>query len=66
LVNEFIHAYSENHLVDLKFTIKDRTVVANPLKLFTHIITHEFHHKGQLLSLSRHIGYVPVDTDVIR
>ena len=37
-----------------------------PLQLFTHTITHEFHHKGQVLSMSRLLGYVPVDTDVIR
>lgn len=35
-------------------------------ELFTHVITHEFHHKGQILSLSRHLGYIPIDTDVIR
>ncbi len=35
-------------------------------ELFTHVITHEFHHKGQILSLSRHLGYVPIDTDIIR
>ena len=37
-----------------------------PLALFTHVVTHEFHHKGQLLSMSRQLGYTPVDTDVIR
>lgn len=36
------------------------------LRLFTHVITHEYHHKGQILSLSRHLGYVPVDTDIMR
>jgi uncharacterized damage-inducible protein DinB len=39
---------------------------AEPLTLFTHVITHEYHHKGQILSLSRHLGYTPVDTDIIR
>ena len=38
----------------------------NRLKIFTHVITHEFHHKGQILSLSRALGYTPIDTDVIR
>ena len=37
-----------------------------PFKLFTHVVTHEFHHKGQVLSLSRHLGYTPVDTDIMR
>lgn len=39
---------------------------AEPFKLFSHVITHEYHHKGQILSLSRHLGYTPVDTDVMR
>jgi uncharacterized damage-inducible protein DinB len=38
----------------------------SPLQLFTHVITHEFHHKGQVLSMSRQLGYTPVDTDAIR
>ncbi len=37
-----------------------------PVALFTHVITHEFHHKGQLLTLSRILGYIPPDTDIIR
>lgn len=37
-----------------------------PLQLFTHTLTHEFHHKGQVLSMGRLLGYPPVDTDVIR
>jgi len=42
------------------------TAFAPALKLFSHVITHEYHHKGQILSLSRHLGYVPVDTDIMR
>ncbi len=53
-------------MVDIDITINDKIIIANPLKLFTHVITHEFHHKGQILSLSRHLGYVRVDTDIIR
>jgi uncharacterized damage-inducible protein DinB len=40
--------------------------VAEAFKLFSHVVTHEFHHKGQILSLSRHLGYIPVDTDIMR
>ncbi len=38
----------------------------SPLMLFTHVITHEFHHKGQIVNMSRQLGYTPVDTDIIR
>ncbi|RZK68975.1 MAG: hypothetical protein EOO92_22520, partial [Pedobacter sp.] len=34
--------------------------------LFTHVITHEFHHKGQIMSMMRLIGYIPPDADIIR
>ncbi|MDQ0188536.1 DinB family protein [Alicyclobacillus cycloheptanicus] len=37
----------------------------SPLWLLTHTITHEFHHKGQLVSLTRHLGYAPPDTDLV-
>jgi uncharacterized damage-inducible protein DinB len=45
---------------------KDRRVETIPFMLFTHVITHEFHHKGQILSMSRHWGHIPIDTDIIR
>jgi len=44
----------------------DRPLRLTPLEVFMHIITHEFHHKGQVLTMSRQLGYTPVDTDVIR
>ena len=66
LLEEFVSVYSEKCMIDIEININDKIIIANPLKLFTHVITHEFHHKGQILSLSRHLGYVPVDTDIIR
>jgi uncharacterized damage-inducible protein DinB len=66
LVEEFIARFSPDYLAELEVSINNIHVKASPLKLFTHVITHEYHHKGQLLSLSRHLGYTPVDTDVMR
>ena len=40
--------------------------ITTPATIFADVTTHEFHHKGQILSISRHLGYVPVDTDIIR
>lgn len=37
---------------------------ATPLQVFTHVITHEFHHKGQMMTMCRLLGYPPPDTDV--
>lgn len=66
LLEEFLSVYSENYMIDIESNISDKIIVATPLKMFTHVITHEFHHKGQILSLSRHLGYLPIDTDIVR
>lgn len=52
--------------IEIEYEIKGTKNIVEPFKLFTHVITHEYHHKGQILSLSRHLGYIPVDTDIIR
>ena len=51
---------------EIKYESNGVKKTAEPFKLFSHVITHEYHHKGQILSLSRHLGYIPVDTDIIR
>lgn len=66
LVSNFLAAFSGDYLTAIELDLGDEIISASPFKLFTHVITHEFHHKGQILSLSRHLGYVPVDTDVMR
>ncbi len=66
LVEEFITYFGRSYLTNLRLHVNNADIKANPLKLFTHVITHEYHHKGQILSLSRHLGYTPVDTDILR
>lgn len=44
---------------------KDELFEATPLWLYTHALTHEFHHKGQIVSMSRQLGYTPIETDLI-
>jgi uncharacterized damage-inducible protein DinB len=67
-VLEFLKKYSDDYRRSLTREIKRKgiTLTLTPLQLFTHVITHEFHHKGQILTMSRTLGYIPVDTDVIR
>jgi uncharacterized damage-inducible protein DinB len=36
-----------------------------PGKLLMHTVTHEFHHKGQIVAMARHMGYEPPNTDVL-
>jgi len=65
-MNEFIDLFQFPEEKQIFYEINGSRNSVSRLKLFTHTITHEFHHKGQILSLSRHLGYVPVDTDIIR
>jgi len=45
---------------------RNRKFTASPLEVFTHAITHEFHHKGQIMAMCRLLGHIPPDTDIIR
>ena len=65
-MNEFIELFQLPVAGQIEYELKGTRNSVSRLKLFTHVITHEFHHKGQILSLSRHLGYIPVDTDIIR
>ncbi|HTK20053.1 MAG TPA: DinB family protein [Mucilaginibacter sp.] len=65
---EFVEKYQNSFLVPITALIKHRgfSKTLAPMHLYTHVITHEFHHKGQILTMSRLLGYTPVDTDIIR
>jgi uncharacterized damage-inducible protein DinB len=68
VVNDFLTKYANDYqqTSSKKLPAMNKTITVTPLELFTHAITHEFHHKGQILTMSRILGYIPVDTDVIR
>jgi uncharacterized damage-inducible protein DinB len=66
-VDAFLANYSGKLAGPVSGTLsRNRFVSATPLQLFTHVITHEFHHKGQVMTMCRLLGYAPPDTDVIR
>lgn len=67
-VDNFLKRYSDDYLQPetRHITRKGITLTLTPLQLFTHVTTHEFHHKGQMLTMSRLLGYIPPDTDAIR
>lgn len=62
---EFIKVL-DNFREEITFEINGNKGSASAFQLFSHVITHEFHHKGQVLSISRQLGYTPVDTDIMR
>jgi uncharacterized damage-inducible protein DinB len=68
MVDDFLVTYRDDYLKSQTKYIsrKSITLTLSPLELFTHVITHEFHHKGQMLTMSRLLGYIPADTDAIR
>ncbi|AWA31529.1 damage-inducible protein DinB [Flavobacterium magnum] len=68
VVDEFMSDFFErmDSLTEIQYEISGVKKVSDSFKIFTHVITHEFHHKGQVLSISRHLGYVPIDTDIMR
>lgn len=63
-------AFFLNHFGDTMEVIIDGTHSGNPdehatpLQVFTHVFTHEFHHKGQIVLMCRLLGHRPPDTDV--
>jgi uncharacterized damage-inducible protein DinB len=67
-VNDFLLLYKDKIEVPTQYNMPEQRINASftPLQLFTHVTTHEFHHKGQILIMSRLLGYIPADTDVIR
>jgi uncharacterized damage-inducible protein DinB len=66
LVTEFLDKFCDDLEIKIKGEFRNGERLLTPVELFTHAITHEYHHKGQILSMSRHLGYTPVDTDVIQ
>ncbi|MDM7914044.1 MAG: DinB family protein [Candidatus Eisenbacteria bacterium] len=34
-----------------------------PAWVVLHVLTHEYHHKGQVVSIARSLGYTPPETD---
>ncbi|MES2061172.1 MAG: DinB family protein [Bacteroidota bacterium] len=67
VVNDFLQRYKDDITIPLTLPREgDTALTLTPLELFMHVTTHEFHHKGQIVNMSRQLGYIPVDTDVIR
>lgn len=68
-IDEFMNDFfklTEKSDNEIQYERNGQTATTEPFKIFTHVITHEYHHKGQILSISRHLGYIPVDTDIMR
>lgn len=69
-VDEFMENYfdflNNNGSTNIEFVKDGVKQSVTPFKLYSHVIAHEFHHKGQILSMSRQLGYTPADTDIMQ
>jgi uncharacterized damage-inducible protein DinB len=64
----YLSGLNEQHLnvgIELHFSDGD-TAVRTPALVLHHILTHAFHHKGQIVSMCRHLGHPAPDTDLSR
>ncbi|HZG24750.1 MAG TPA: DinB family protein [Chitinophagaceae bacterium] len=68
LVNDFCLLFQDSWTKEKPVHIPSKNLHTQltPLTVFTHAITHEFHHKGQVMKMVRQLGITPPDTDVIR
>ncbi|SFS44977.1 DinB family protein [Marininema halotolerans] len=44
---------------------ESESISISPQQLLMHTVTHEFHHKGQIVLIARQMGYTPLNTDVL-
>ena len=68
-VNEVfeVHAHNMDEPIQRAIPWRDggEPISITPGKLLMHTITHEFHHKGQIVAMARQMGYEPPSTDVL-
>lgn len=65
LVAFFLHKFEDKWEVEIDGTFSGNPFEhPTPLQILTHVITHEFHHKGQIANMCRMLGHIPPDTDL--
>jgi uncharacterized damage-inducible protein DinB len=60
LTDEQLNANAELHFSDGDIAVR------TPAFILHHILTHAFHHKGQIVSMCRALGHPAPDTDLSR
>jgi len=70
-VDKTVHVFLNSHTerdtpIEGEIFWLKKNMTFTVLELFTQVVTHEFHHKGQLMSMSRLLGCTPPDADIIR
>ncbi|TCC96557.1 DinB family protein [Pedobacter hiemivivus] len=67
IMGSFIAHFSANPSQAVKgYKWPEKYIETDAYGIFTHVITHEFHHKGQAMTMARLLGHIPPDTDVMQ
>ncbi|MWV42591.1 damage-inducible protein DinB [Paenibacillus sp. HJL G12] len=59
LVYEFLNEFKNKWDPTIQASWQSGSSELTELWLFTHTITHEFHHRGQIVKMGRQLGYIP-------
>ncbi len=70
-VSESTHAYlstltNQQLNADTELHFSDGDAVRTPALVLHHVLTHAFHHKGQIVAMCRALGHPAPDTDLNR
>lgn len=65
LVQVFLHEFDDRWYepIEQNESWQGYTKEPTPLLLLTHTEMHEFHHRGQIVTMARHLGYPPPADD---
>lgn len=63
--NTFNGKFDEPIEKELSWKAGNGGVRKTPHQLLIHSITHEYHHKGQIVAMLRLLGYIPKNTDIL-
>ncbi|ACU04617.1 MULTISPECIES: DinB family protein [Pedobacter] len=67
IMEQFITGFATDTMRAVKgYKWADQYIETDAYSIFTHVLTHEFHHKGQIMTMGRLLGHTPPDTDVMR
>jgi uncharacterized damage-inducible protein DinB len=67
IMERFLGHFASNPVIQVKgYKWPEKYIETDAFSIFTHLITHEFHHKGQAMTMARLLGHIPPDTDVMR
>ncbi|ASN05389.1 DinB family protein [Virgibacillus necropolis] len=62
---KFTDNFDDNIEKEPSWKLGSGAIRKTPHQLLTHSVTHEFHHKGQIVAMLRLLGHIPKNTDIL-